>query len=175
MRRVLVVLGLLALLGLAELALLWRIAQEIGPGFTMLFVLLSALVGFSISKRQGLGVFRSWVNSEGDNVQDEGLVDGLLVLAGGVLLILPGVIGDVVGFALLTPPLRRKVAERIRLRAAGWVQAGQVQVLSSISEIQQDDAFSREEDARIEVIEAEGVVVHEGIVVEERPERLLGP
>jgi UPF0716 protein FxsA len=168
-RRVLQVLVFLALFGLIELVALWYIGQAIGVGLTTLALLAAALLGFRISKAQGLGVFHRWINAEDDSPADEGLVDGILVLAGGVLLILPGVIGDLLGLMLLTPPLRRWLAERIRLRAGGWVQAGQAQVLTVRIVEPGEDSEERPRLAKIEAIEAEG------FVVEERPERLLGP
>jgi len=169
-RRVLQVLVFLALFGLIELVALWYIGQAIGVGLTALALLAAALLGFRISKAQGLGVFHRWINTEDDHPADEGLVDGILVLAGGILLILPGVIGDLIGLALLVPPLRRRLAERIRLRAGGWVQAGQAQVLTVRFVEPAED--SEEQPARSEVIEA---IEGEWFVVEERPERLLGP
>lgn len=169
MRRVLQVLVFLALFGLIELVALWYIGQAIGVSLTTLALLTAALLGFYISKRQGIGVFHRWINTEDDHPADEGLVDGILVLAGGVLLILPGVIGDLIGLALLVPPLRRRLAERIRLRAGGWVQAGQAQVLTVRFVEPPEDEEERPQPARIEAIEAEG------FAVEERPERLLGP
>lgn len=171
MRRVSLVLTLLAIFGVAELVVLWQLGQVIGLGLTLLGLLLSAVVGFRVSKAQGLGVLRAWLATGGDDdLHDEGLVDGLLVLAGGLLLVLPGFLGDVIGLALLTPPLRRRLAERIRLRAGGWVQAGGTQVLTTRFVLDpEEEERARPDDAAVEIIDVEGVTV------EERPERLLGP
>jgi UPF0716 protein FxsA len=169
-RRVSLVLTLLAIFGVTELVVLWQLGQVIGLGLTLLGLLLSAVIGFRVSKAQGLGVLRAWFATEGDSeLHDEGLVDGLLVLTGGLLLVLPGFLGDIIGLALLTPPLRRRLAERIRLRAGGWVQAGQTQVLTTRFVLDPEEERARPDDAAVEIIDVEGVTV------EERPERLLGP
>jgi atypical dual specificity phosphatase len=169
MKRLRLLLVSLGGLGLLELILLWRAGLSLGFWPLLSLIVLSALVGFQASKAQGLGVFRRWVNAENDEgLQDEGITDGLLVLTGGVLLVLPGLLGDLLGIALLLPPLRRRIATRIRARAAGWVQVGQVQVLTP-------SAFPHEpptsDPAPLSTLEIEA----EGVSVEERPERLLGP
>ncbi|MCU0657202.1 MAG: FxsA family protein [Polyangiaceae bacterium] len=169
MKRLRFLLVSLGGLGLLELILLWRAGLSLGFWPLLSLIVLSALFGLQVSKVQGFGVFRRWVNAENDEgLQDEGIIDGLLVLAGGVLLVLPGLLGDLLGIALLLPPLRRRIATRIRARAAGWVQVGQIQVLTP-------SAFPHEpptpDPAPLSIIEIEA----EGVSVEERPERLLGP
>ena len=63
-------------------------------------------------------------------VPEEGILSGALVLAGGVLLIIPGVITDVLGLFLLIPPARRWVIARLRGALERRMQAGTVRVTS---------------------------------------------
>jgi UPF0716 protein FxsA len=42
------------------------------------------------------------------------LIDGALILIAGVLLITPGLLTDVCGFALLIPPVRERIKRSIR-------------------------------------------------------------
>jgi UPF0716 protein FxsA len=48
-------------------------------------------------------------------------LDGLLLFVGGILLILPGLIGDAVGLLLLIPPVRCLAAPRL----SAWLMARQ--------------------------------------------------
>jgi UPF0716 protein FxsA len=48
------------------------------------------------------------------------LVEGALVLVGGILLITPGVLTDLTGIALLVPPIRRWLAPRVVAALAEW-------------------------------------------------------
>src|SRR3989442_678077 len=81
----------------------------------------AAVLGYVVARAQGLAVFRRWRAATAAGVMpEEGLVDGLLVLLGGFLLALPGVISDALGLLLLVPPVRRRVADRIRRRADAW-------------------------------------------------------
>jgi UPF0716 protein FxsA len=49
-------------------------------------------------------------------VPTDELIDGVLVLTGGILLILPGFISDVVGLVILFPPTRALVRRVLRKR-----------------------------------------------------------
>jgi UPF0716 protein FxsA len=49
---------------------------------------------------------------------EHGIIDGMLVLLGGVLLLLPGILSDVIGLGLFIGPLRRAIAGRLRQRFA---------------------------------------------------------
>ena len=75
------------------------------------------------------------------------------------------VLGDLLGLLLLVPPFRRRVAERARRRAAGWVRAGTVEVMTLREEA------PREDDVR--GARGRPVIDVEGEAVEENPGRLL--
>ena len=47
-------------------------------------------------------------------VPGNALVDGLLILVAGAMLLTPGVITDVCGFALLIPPIRNQLKHTVR-------------------------------------------------------------
>lgn len=100
-----------------ELYLLTLIARATSFWVALGLAVGTGLVGGILAKREGLRVWRRWQAAMRElKVPDEGVISGLLVLVGGLLLVTPGVLSDVVGVLLLIPPTRRYVAERIRRR-----------------------------------------------------------
>jgi UPF0716 protein FxsA len=81
-----------------------------------------SIVGVWLAKRAGLGVVQRLrqAQAEGRPPSRE-VVDGALILLAGALLLLPGFVSDVVGIALLLPPVRAVVRPVIlrRLRQDG--------------------------------------------------------
>jgi UPF0716 protein FxsA len=115
------------LLPLADLWLLIRIGGVIGGLNVLTFTLSMGLLGALLVRTQGrrvLGEFRQ-AQAQG-RVPEEGVVGGLLVLAGGLLLITPGVITDVLGFFCLFPPTRRAIGRALAQGFARKVAQGQV-------------------------------------------------
>ena len=89
-----------------------RVAKLTGWGTTLLLLLSTSLLGSYLVQRQGLSTWvrlnqRMLVAGETPGVE---LVEGLLLLSGGFLLIIPGFITDALGLFLLLPPLRRALA-----------------------------------------------------------------
>lgn len=116
---------------LFDLYLLLVVGQWVGALPTIALVLATAVVGGVLAKAEGLRVLRGWQEAlAAGRVPEEGILDGVLVLVGGVLLILPGILADLAGLALLTPPIRRAIAGFARGRLAEAVQRGNVQVVS---------------------------------------------
>lgn len=114
---------------LVDLYLLVRLGAWVGALPVLAFVIVSAVWGFSLARREGLRVLRRWQKAVAQRqVPEEGLMSGLLVLVGGVLFIVPGVLTDVLGLVLLAPPGRRWIAGRVRRRLERAVERGQVQV-----------------------------------------------
>ncbi|QQR42864.1 FxsA family protein [Myxococcus xanthus] len=112
-----------------ELYLLLAIGRQIGPMPTLAWVLVSGLVGTALSRREGRRVLRHWRESMArGQVPEEGILSGVLVLAGGVLLVIPGIITDVVGLLLLLPPVRRLISARVRRTLERKVREGSMHV-----------------------------------------------
>ena len=103
-RRVRVVAGLLVL---AELVVFVLVAQWIGVGWTILATLATSVLGWMLLARQGtraLAELRERARtrrSPGAELGNAGLV-----AAGGLLMVLPGFISDVVGLLCLLPGTR---------------------------------------------------------------------
>lgn len=101
----------------AELVTVWQVGLRVGFWPTVALIVATGILGAALAKREGLRVWREWRAAlEQGKVPAVGLVDGLLVLLGGVLLLAPGLLGDVVGVLLLVPPTRRLVATFVRAR-----------------------------------------------------------
>lgn len=114
---------------LAELYLLLTLASAIGFWPTIAITLITAFVGSALAKREGLRVWRAWRTALDElRPPAEGVIDGVLVLVGGVLLITPGVLTDLTGVALLVPFTRRRIAARIRRAVDARLADGRLRV-----------------------------------------------
>jgi UPF0716 protein FxsA len=92
---------------IVEIALFIRVGGWLGLWPTLGLVVLTAIVGGSLLRQQGLATvegLRREMSRGGD--PSPLLVQGALLLVGGVLLLTPGFFTDAVGLALLIPPVR---------------------------------------------------------------------
>lgn len=100
---------LLALIcwAIAEVFVAIKVADAIGALATVLLLLVSLPIGWWALKSQGRAVWRRLraAVAAGRSPGRE-VLDGVLVLLGGLLLIIPGFICDVVGVLMLLPPSR---------------------------------------------------------------------
>ena len=108
---------LFTLIPLVELALLVWISQYTGLLFTIALVIVTGVVGAWLARQEGL---RCWLEvqrqlAEGQ-LPAEPLLDGLMILVAGAVLITPGVLTDLAGFALLVPPVRGRVRRYLAAR-----------------------------------------------------------
>ncbi len=106
---------LLILWPIAELFVAIKVAEAIGVLLTVVLLLAGWPVGMWLAKTQGRAAWRrlSAAIAAGRPPGRE-VIDGALVLAGGVLLIVPGFITDVLGVLLLAPT--RSLARRAIVR-----------------------------------------------------------
>ncbi len=90
-----------------EIALLVRIGRSIDVGPTIGLVILTGVVGAGLAKHQGLRTMqRIQADLSAGRMPAVELVNGIMILAAGLLLVTPGVLTDALGFALLIPPIR---------------------------------------------------------------------
>jgi UPF0716 protein FxsA len=110
---------LFAVLGLQvlDLVLLVTLSKNFGFWQTLIALFGMGLLGSALARREGRRVWREFQAALAEGrAPESGVVDGMLVLLGGVLMLLPGLLSDVIGVALCVPPLRRPVAAFLRRR-----------------------------------------------------------
>jgi UPF0716 protein FxsA len=111
---------LLILWPVAEIAAAIVVAHVIGVWLTILLLVLSWPLGTALLRREGRTAQRRLAEALAARRSPGGeVIDGLLVFAGGLLLIVPGFITDAVGLVLLAPPLRRPLHALVGRRLAG--------------------------------------------------------
>lgn len=104
---------------LLELSLLLLIGRHLGVAATILLVLGTGVLGAWLARSEGLrALYRVREEMAGGRLPAEALLDGLLILVAGAVLLTPGLLTDLAGFALLLPAgrrvVRRALAERLR-------------------------------------------------------------
>ena len=91
-----------------EIALFIQVGGFIGVWWTLLIVLITAIVGSYLVRNQGLreigNLQRSFSELEDPT---EPLANGAMILFAGALLLTPGFFTDIVGLCLLVPGVRR--------------------------------------------------------------------
>ena len=118
-----------AIVPLAELYLLIKIGGQIGGFNTVLLVFLTAALGAFLARLQGLRTLRHIQSSLSQGqIPAEELIDGVLILAGGILLVTPGVLTDLFALVLLFPVTRTHFKRWLRRRFDRMVASGGVQL-----------------------------------------------
>jgi len=92
---------------IAELAVLIQVGQAIGVWWTILLLIADAILGSWLLRTQSRAAWRRFNEAlAGGRVPHREVVDGVLVIFGGVLLLTPGFITDIFGVLFLFPPTR---------------------------------------------------------------------
>ena len=107
---------------LVEIAIFIQVGEALGLWWTLALVVLTAVIGTALMRRQGLETLRRARSAfaRGEMPVAE-ILDGLFLLVGGVLLLTPGFFTDTLGFALLIPATRAlfRTARLARLARGG--------------------------------------------------------
>jgi UPF0716 protein FxsA len=133
---------LLVVVPIFEVWLLIQVGQQIGVWPTVLILVLEALLGAWLMRREGA---RAWTalntSFATGRMPTTELTDGALVLVGGVLLMLPGFATDVIGFLCLLP-FTRPLARRF----LAWLVVRRIEQLGGplVSQLNRDSVIEGE-------------------------------
>lgn len=96
------------LVPIVEIALLIKVGSAIGPGATILVVIFTAILGAYLVRRQGFATLNAvQTEMQAGRVPALQIAEGVALLFAGAVLLTPGFVTDVVGFALLMPFIRQ--------------------------------------------------------------------
>lgn len=100
-------LALIIVVPIAELWGIFQIGSWIGGWNTFFILILMGLAGAYLARAEGRRVWgEAQRQMQAGQIPGQTLLDGLCVLAGGILLLMPGFISDIVGITLLIPASR---------------------------------------------------------------------
>jgi UPF0716 protein FxsA len=101
-------------LPMVELYLLIMLGSRIGAMPTIGLIVLTGVLGASLARQQGLSVLAKIQKeiSTGKPPTTE-LVEGALIVVGGIVLLTPGILTDIFGFSLLIPPFRKALCQKL--------------------------------------------------------------
>ncbi len=108
-----------------DFATLVALGMRFGGLFAFGYALLGVVAGLQLTRLEG---GRVWARTQSALVRGEtpgeGAIAGLAILAGGLLLALPGPLSDLLGLALFVAPVRRLLAAWVARRVSTAVVAG---------------------------------------------------
>ena len=107
------------LVPLAELYVIIQVGQAFGALNTIALLIVISAVGAWLAKREGVSVWRRFQRQvQSGAVPGKEIADGVMILFAGALLMSPGFLTDLLGIALLMPPVRAVVRSAVMKQAA---------------------------------------------------------
>ncbi len=103
-----------------ELYCIIAVGERIGALWTVVLVLLTAVIGVNLLRFQGVTTLaRAQRNMAQGKMPAMEMMEGVALALGGVLLLTPGFITDTIGFLLLIPASRRVIIRYLMSRSKG--------------------------------------------------------
>jgi len=94
-----------------EMYLLITVGGYIGVLPTILFVMLTAVIGVTLLRWQGTATLQRGMSRVGQGqLPGQEIAEGMMLAVAGALLLTPGFVTDSFGFLLLVPPVRQALA-----------------------------------------------------------------
>lgn len=99
---------------IVEIYILIQVGEVIGALWTIIFVVLTAVIGVQLLKRQGMSTLSRAQNkmNSGEMPAAE-LLEGIALIVAGAFLLTPGFFTDAFGFLLLFQPTRMMMVKAL--------------------------------------------------------------
>ena len=122
---------LLTFIPIAEIYFLLQLGQKIGGTNTFLIILSTGILGAWLMRKQGASILRQIQNSASQNqIPSDAIASGFFVFVGGLLLLTPGLITDVLGLSLVFPLTQKLWKKYFINKWQSGLQSGRIQVVS---------------------------------------------
>ncbi|MGK0367371.1 MAG: UPF0716 protein FxsA [Thermoproteota archaeon] len=114
-----------------EFYILFSAGDYIGGLNTIFIIIATGIIGASLAKSQGLVIIQKIQHSlsQGSLPTDQ-IVHGLMVFAGGILLLTPGFLTDIFGLSMVIPGSRHILAVFMKSIFEKAIESGNIQFSS---------------------------------------------
>lgn len=108
-----IILGLI-LIPIVEIYILIKIGSKIGAFFTIILIFITAIVGIYYAKFEGINTLKSgFIQLSRNETPAYEVISGAVIAFAALLLMIPGFLTDVLGFALIFPVTRKLILSKL--------------------------------------------------------------
>lgn len=140
---------------LVELFILIKVGKYLGTGNTILIVILTGILGAAFARSQGAGIFykiRQILNQ--GKIPGNEMIQGILIFTGGIMLITPGFLTDILGFLLILPFSRKFFSSFLISYIKKKIESGRVRFYQQNSDFSEpDDIWEDDSDDKPEIMQ----------------------
>jgi len=116
---------LFVIVPVTELYILIEVGKKIGSLTTIGIIILTGIIGAYLVKGQGFMILKKIQNDLNEGIMPgDSLIQGVIILAGGIFLLTPGFVTDIIGFIFLIPVSRRVVKKYLLEWLKGKIKEG---------------------------------------------------
>lgn len=113
-----------------EIGVLVLSGNTIGFWPTVLMIILTGVIGAWLAKKQGMETLRkAQEQMQYGRLPGDAIIDGLCIMAGGLLLLTPGFVTDLTGLFLLLPPTRKLFKPILMRLFRNWINRGRITII----------------------------------------------
>jgi len=101
-----------------EIYFLIQVGEQIGALWTVMLVVLTAIIGIRLLKQQGLStLMKAQQKMQSGTLPAKEIIEGIALVIAGAFLLTPGFFTDFIGFILLIPVTRQVVVALFAVKA----------------------------------------------------------
>jgi UPF0716 protein FxsA len=116
---------LFVIVPITELYILIEVGKKIGSLTTIGIIILTGVIGAYLVKGQGFMILKKIQNDLNEGIMPgDSLIQGAIILVGGIFLLTPGFVTDSIGFIFLIPVSRRVVKKYLLKWLKGKIKEG---------------------------------------------------
>ncbi|MED0703375.1 FxsA family protein [Aeribacillus composti] len=113
-----------------EIGVLLLSGKTIGVLPTVLLIILTGFVGAYLAKKQGMQAVRNLQKEiQYGRIPSNAILDAMAILVGGIMLLTPGFISDIVGLFLLFPITRNWVKPFLIQFIKKWIDKHTIHII----------------------------------------------
>lgn len=116
---------LFVIVPVTELYILIEVGKRIGGLTTISIIILTGIIGAYLVKGQGFMILKKIQSDLNEGIiPGDSLIQGAIILVGGIFLLTPGFVTDIIGFIFLIPVSRRVVEKYLLKWLKGKIKEG---------------------------------------------------